>query len=385
MIILKYKIHCHRRTVMKKTLLKISSLILIIALLISLAITAFAKSDAFADEAYVNIVTFSDCQDYGMGAYKRFGQVLNVMKDDGLPQPDSLLMGGDYTMILADYATPGMVQLREHYINAYPNGDPDDIICIQGNHDQKVAGFYPTGMYDIGTYCLFIMNEDDFPWKQSANKKNEATVKATADKLESSLNSMISSGDLRPVIVLTHVPLHHTLRNSAGDNMYASYIFNILNKAAEKLDIIFLFGHNHSGTHDDYIGGSVNFMAPGDTVRIPLPDKTGSDCYTNETLNFTYTNCGYIGYSDNSVTDTSTNELTLGAIRFFSDKFVILKYSKDGLFREDEVERINPADESVMSAQTEAKNMQRNNPSFWEFELKFIAPIIIFFMKLFGM
>ena len=117
----------------------------------------------------------------------------------------------------------------------------------------------------------------------------------------------------------------------------------------------------------------------------PLPDKTGSDCYTNETLNFTYTNCGYIGYSDNSVTDTSTNELTLGAIRFFSDKFVILKYSKDGLFREDEVERINPADESVMSAQTEAKNMQRNNPSFWEFELKFIAPIIIFFMKLFGM
>ncbi|MBR5111933.1 MAG: metallophosphoesterase [Clostridia bacterium] len=369
---------------MKKILIRISSIILIVSLLIALALTAFAGSDAFAQDAYVNIVTFSDCQQYGTGAYKNFGNVLKVMKDDGMPQPDSLLMGGDYTKILFDYATPGMIQLREHYVNTYPQGDPDDIICIQGNHDQKVAGFYPTGMYDMGTYQLFVMNEDDFPWKQSKSSKKEDIVKATAEKLDAALSSMISADDLRPVIILTHVPLHHTTRNSAGDNMYASYIFNVLNKAAEKLDIIFIFGHNHSGTHDDYIGGSVNYMAPGDSIRIPLPDKTGEDCYTNETLNFTYTNCGYIGYAENSETDTSTNVLTLGAIRFFADKFVILKYTKDGLFREDTVERINPADESEMQAATGAKNMQRNNQSLWEFELSFFGPIIRFFINLFA-
>ena len=369
---------------MKKGILKIGSVILIIAFLVSLAVTAFAASRAFADEAYVNIVTFSDCQDTGSGAYRRFGQVLKVMKDDGLPQPDSLLMGGDYTKILFDYATPGMIQLRERYVDIYPGGDPDDIICIQGNHDQKVAGFYPTGMYDMGTYCLFIMNEDDFPWQQSKSSKNEATVKNTAQKLESALNSMISSDDLRPVIILTHVPLHHTTRNSAGDNMYASYIFNAINKAAEKLDIIFIFGHNHSGTHDDYIGGSVNYMAPGDSIRIPLPDKTGEDCYTNETLNFTYSNCGYIGYAENSNTDTSTNVLTLGAIRFFPEKFVILKYTEKGLFREDTVERINPASESELQASTEAKNMQRNNPALWNFELMVFVPVIRFIIKLFN-
>ena len=369
---------------MKKKALKTGSLIMIICLVISFAVPAFAGSSAFKDDAYVNIVTFSDCQQYGIGAYNNFGKVLGVMKNDGMPQPDSLLMGGDYTMVLADYATPGMIQLREHYTNVYPQGDPDDIICIQGNHDQKVAGFYPTGMYDMGTYSLFVMNEDDFPWKQSKQSRKEGIVKDTAELLETSLDSILSSGDKRPVIVLTHVPLHHTTRNSAGDNMYSSYIFSILNKAAQKLDIIYLFGHNHSDDHDDYIGGSVNFMAPGDKIRIPLPDKTGEDCYTEETLNFTYTNCGYIGYSDNNVTETSTNVLTLGAIRFFADKIVILKYTEEGLFRQDTVKRVNRASISDMKTPTEAKDMQRNDPSFWNFELTIWVPIIRSIMSVFS-
>ncbi len=224
----------------------------------------------------------------------------------------------------------------------------------------------------------------DFPWKQSKSSEKEKIVKETAKTLESSLDSLLSSGDKRPVIVLTHVPLHHTTRNSAGDNMYSSYIFSVLNKAAKKLDIIYLFGHNHSDDHDDYIGGSVNFMAPGDKIRIPLSDRTGEDCYTDETLNFTYTNCGYIGYSDNNVTETSTNVLTLGAIRLFANKIVILKYTEEGLFRQDTVRRVNSASKNDMKIPTEPKNMQRNNQSFWEFELMIWIPVIRSIMAVFS-
>ncbi|MBR3620474.1 MAG: hypothetical protein IKN56_03130, partial [Clostridia bacterium] len=283
------------------------------------------------------------------------------------------------------YATLGAIQLREHYASVYEDGDKDDIICVQGNHDMKIAAFYPTGMYDMGTYCLYIINEDDYPWRQGSDPANEEIVKSTAAAIEKSLNEMIDSGDRRPVILITHVPLHFTKRSSYGDDLYSSYIFNVINEAAQTLDIIFLFGHNHSGDYDDYIGGSVNFMAPGDTVLIPTPDKRGDGCYTEETLNFTYTNCGYIGFDLNHKTGTSVNVITLGAIRFFSDKLVFLKYSKDGLFRTDTVERKNIASAEDMGKNPTHITSLRNDEEFWAKEKSFLEPVICFIVRLFNL
>lgn len=370
---------------MKKQLFKLLSLIIAVSVFTACVIPAGAGGNAFAERAYANIVTFSDCQNIGPVAYNNFGKVLKVMRDDGMPEPDSVLVGGDYSLILGDYATPGIIQLREHYQSVYPNADPDDIICAQGNHDLKIPAFYPSGMYDMGTYCLYLINEDDFPWLQFIRNGAEDTVKNTAADIKTALDKMISGGDTRPVIFITHVPLHHTTRNFCGDNMYSSYIFNVINEAAAKLDIIFLFAHNHSGDHDDYIGGSVNFMAPGDKVRIPMADKRGEDCYTEEKLNFTYTNCGYIGFDRNHETETSTNVLTLGAIRFFKNKFVFLKYTQDGLFRQYEIERIHKATSTETAAQTQAKNMQRNDSAAWNRELRFLEPIIRMFMRFFSL
>ncbi len=362
----------------------------LIALLLSVilvlsAFVAFAESGAFAEKAYTNLVTFSDCQSYGPGAFNNFGKVLSVMHDDGMPEPDALLVGGDYSRLLNDYATPGIIQLRDQYTAVYENGNPDDIITAQGNHDSRIAAFYPTGMYDMGTYCFYLINEDDYPWLQFLRTQGKKTVKKTAQNIKNALDAMIANGDTRPVIFITHVPLHHTTRTFGGDNMYASYIFNVINEAAKSLDIIFLFAHNHSGDYDDYIGGSVNFMAPGDTVRIPKPDKFGKDNYSEETLNFTYTNCGYIGYSNNHSTETSTNVLSLGAIRFFADKFVFLKYTEDGLFRQDEVKRMHPAGEDEMQQAATTAALKRNNETIWNLEKTIFEPIVRFVLKIFNL
>ena len=369
---------------MKKTGLKLIALLMAALLASAFIIFAFA-SEGFEEDAYTNIVTFSDCQNFGPVAYNNFGRILKVMRDDGMPEPDSLIVGGDYSLLLADYSTPGVIQLREHYVNVYPGADADDIICAQGNHDQRVAAFYPSGMYDMGTYCLYLINEDNYPWRQSQSKKAEGIVRATADDIKACLDSMIAEGDTRPVILVTHVPLHYTTRTSGGDNKYASYVFDVLNEAGSELDIIFLFGHNHSGDYDDYIGGSVNFMAPGDTVYIPDPENTGIGGYTEETLSFTYTNCGYVGYNNNNATETSVNVSSLGAIRFFEDKFVFLKYTSDGLFREDEVTRINPADESDMGAEVSTAGMTRNNTVIWRIEKLIFEPLIKLMIRLFTM
>ena len=153
---------------------------------------------------------------------------------------------------------------------------------------------------------------------------------------------MIAAKDYRPVLVMTHLPLHHSSRVLYTDNKYASYIFNVLNTAAETLDIVFLFGHQHSGDYDDYIGGSVNFLPPGETIRVPKANGAGEDSYTYETLNFTYTNCGYVGYSDNTNSATSTNALTLGVVRISDKRIRIVKYTEDGMFRYDDISRKNP-------------------------------------------
>ena len=367
----------------KRLSIALLALLLTVTLVLS-AVAALNESGVFAEKAYTDLVTFSDCQSFGPGAFNNFGKVLSVMHDDGLPEPDALLVGGDYSRLLNDYATPGIIQLRDQYTAVYENGDPDDIITAQGNHDSRIPAFYPTGMYDMGTYCFYLINEDDYPWLQLLRTQGKKTVQRTAKNIKTALDQMIADGDTRPVIFITHVPLHHTTRTFGGDNLYASYLFDVINEAAKSLDIIFLFAHNHSGDYDDYIGGSINFMAPGDTIRIPDPEKLSKTTYREETLNFTYTNCGYIGYSKNSNTETSTNALSLGAIRFFADKFVFLKYTEDGLFRQDEVQRMHPASEEDMQQAATTSALKRNNEKIWNFEKQILEPVVRFFLKIFN-
>ena len=324
---------------MKKMIKRFAAALLTAVMIFSLALAGSAEEKAFASDAYATIITASDFQHAGNDAYELFGTILGIARKDGMPTADSMLVGGDYTMLLLDNAVPGISKIRRTYLNEFPGNDPASVVCIQGNHDNPKDEFAETGFYNMGAYCLYVINENDFQWKQSMRKPDK--VKKVAADIEKNLDNMISTGDKRPVIVMTHVPLHHTGRNSYGDNMYASYIFNVLNEKAKQLDIVFIFGHNHSSAYDDYIGGSVNYMAPGDKIRIPFPDKKGENCYTEETLNFTYTNCGYIGYSDNNVTETSTDVLTLGFIQLTPEKLRFIKYSEDGLYSVNEVAKVN--------------------------------------------
>lgn len=325
---------------MKSITKKLLALVLSAIVVINLVLFGTAEDKKIFDyTAYASVVTASDFQDTGSKAYQRFGRILAAAKADGMQTPDSVLVGGDYTKILYDNAVPGISQIRNTVLSTYPDANSESIACIQGNHDNRKQEFTETGFYNMGAYNLYVINEDDFPWKQSS--KSDKGVKALAANVEACLDGMIKNHDKKPVIVLTHVPLHHTRRANGGDNMYSSYLFNVLNEKGKELDIIFLFGHNHSNTYDDYIGGSVNFMTVGDTIRIPLPDKNGSDCYTEETLNFTYTNCGYVGYSGNSVTETSTNVLTMGVIQFTYDSIHFVKYSENGVYSVKDIQKIN--------------------------------------------
>lgn len=366
------------KTIMKRTFSAILALIISLSCIIS----AFAGTSPFAQDAYATVITASDFQNNGAVAYDRFAKILGNAKNDGMPTPDSLLVGGDYTLILFDNAVPGIGRIRSRVLNAYPDFKPESAVFIQGNHDNPKAEFTDTGFYDMGAYCLYVINEDNFPWQQSKSNTKKKAVEKTAADIDAKLTAKSAAGDERPVFVITHVPLHHTDRNGYGDNKYASYIFNVLNKWAETMDIVFFFGHNHSGDYDDYIGGSVNFMAPGEKIRIPLDSEIGENCYTEETLKFTYTNCGYVGTSKNAVSETSTNIFTMGVVQFTPTTMKFIRYGEEGFYASHDVARKNVSStvKDAVYPDMECSCLCHSENMFGQMLWK----IWSFFLKLFG-
>lgn len=348
---------------MKKTVSRILSIVLAVVMLAALAVPSFAYPYTFDEDAYASVIIGSDFQKKGTLAYEQFEKMLVRMQDDGLTTPHSMIAGGDYTKALLDDAAPGIYLIKQIMTEHYPDMDPDSVICIQGNHDNPCSGFTTTGLHEMGVYNLYVMNEHDFCWNQLYRSDARMKCVELAADITKCMNELIAKGDMRPVIFASHVPLHHSARTFGGDNMYSKYVFDAINKAAETLDIIFLFGHNHSQNVDDYIGGSVNLLYAGDEIRIPDPTKISKTEYYTETLNFTYANYGYVGYSCNTASDTSVNRLTLGCLRFYENEIKLVRYYiwGEGAYYERTITRKNPGTQT-----SEQKVPELSSNDMWQ-------------------
>ncbi|MBR2954000.1 MAG: metallophosphoesterase [Clostridia bacterium] len=323
---------------------KVLSIILSV-LVVVLAVVPFFAGAVIHSDAYAVIFTASDLQG-GEGAYTNFATLLSIAKNHAYATPpDGILLGGDYTDSQQDVAT-NVPKVLSTVQSVYPNYSVDKMIFVQGNHDNNP--YNPTGGYNFNHYNVFTLNIDEYPRAQGASTANETTVMNTAAKLEAFLEQLKSGGDTRPVFITAHAPMHHSIRGDSnagdyGDTLYSKHVFDVVNEYGQYLDIIFLFGHNHSSTYDDYIGGAVNYIAKGETMRVPIPDKAqqGVNGYTDETLNFTYMNYGYVGYSNNGTSDGSTNTLTMGAIELCQNTIELTRYSGDGVYTTETIQRVN--------------------------------------------
>lgn len=105
-------------------------------------------------------------------------------------------------------------------------------------------------------------------------------------------------------------------------------IYDEIDKAAlNGLNIIFMYGHNHSNGWDDYLGGASVFLNKGDSILISDGTKYKYETYT---LNFTYMNAGYVGYYG-YVNEGADSTLTMSVIDIYESKVEFNRYSKDGL------------------------------------------------------
>ena len=313
-------------SVRKRTVSRIGALLLALVMMLSLLPTSVL---ATGSEPTVVIAgsDFQNSKGNDAGA-QTVTNILAQIKNAGYTEADGFLFCGDY-----DYDTVGSTSSTEAGITALKNAvtgsysalTDDRMVFVEGNHDAADAsGLATSGAHDATEYGVFVINEDDYMW----NNSNEATIKNTAAALETYLNEKVAANYDKPIFVLSHLPLHYSMRTkNDGDGRYANYIFDVLNEAgAAGLNIIFLYGHDHSNGWDDYLGGAAVYLAKGDKINIAQSSTT---VFKEETLNFTYMNAGFTGYYENRNGADAT--LTMTVFSITDDAVTVKRYSADGV------------------------------------------------------
>lgn len=311
---------------MKKTLSIILSTVLILC-------SVFTVLPISAADEPVIVVAGSDFQnktsdDEGKVQLDLF---VEQIKRDGITDIDGFLFAGDY-----DYRSYNSVYETRKGVKCVKEAigvlNPEHGVYVQGNHDGRVeaSDLSPSGANDNpnGFYGVFAIHEDDFPWNTDSD---ETKVKKVAQNLINYLNAKLEADYKKPIFIVSHLPIHYNYRTKDnGDGIYAKYIFDALNEAGQKgLNIIFMYGHNHSNGWDNFLGGSTVFLAKGDKLNVA---KAGSRTeFTEETLNFTYMNAGYVSYYTEP--GNADDTLTMSVFEITSDSVKITRYSQFGRYQ----------------------------------------------------
>lgn len=304
---------------------KKGSLSLLLALV--LILPSLLYFTAAAGETHVFVLAGSDFQEgTHAGSAAVVSAIADAVKADGFTDVDGFLFSGDYdrnTIGNSSETAAGLAALDNVVTASFPTLRHK--VYAQGNHDPaSVAGLAASGAHDAENYGVYVINNKDYMWYNS----DEATIRKTAASLRAYFEEKEEAGYTKPIFVVSHLPLHYSMRTSVdGDAQYANYLFDELNEAgALGLNVVFLFGHDHSHGWDNHLGGSAIFLNKGDRINIAQAQR---GVFTRETLNFIYMNAGYTGYYSSA--DGADDALTMTLFEIAGDELTVRRYDQNGL------------------------------------------------------
>lgn len=277
--------------------------------------------------------------------------ILKAACSDG-KTPQEIVLLGDYNSVVGknNYELDpenSIEEIRETAQAECSGLTSSDFIFVQGNVDKWSSSLSGSGLHEFEDYLVYVLNtENDFPWSQGKTEESRIIVEKAADRMKECFDELIADGEKRPVFIASHMPLHFTARTASktGDNLYSSIIFDTVNEAGRSLDIVYLYGHNCAKGWDCYLGGSSVFKPAGETLLVPDCSKSDvrTEEFTEETLQFTYLNSGYIGYYMNCSQDdlengllnnySAADETLTGTIcEIYPGKLVLTRYDVNGV------------------------------------------------------
>jgi len=298
--------------------------LLSVCLLVGLTVSFAAPVTAAGKETIV--IAGSDFQVDGNKTDK-VESLISTLEIYGITKVDCAFFCGDYTLdaMESNKSQYGIQKLKDTF-SALTGGN---MLFAQGNHDiETTTGLSRAGDNDPASkaYGVFIIHEDQY--REWGN--NRADTEKMVGTLRSYLEQKHRQGWNKPVFILNHIPLHwsnRTLKDGSGTD--ADLIFDALNEYGEKgLNILYLYGHNHSGGYDDFMGGGAVYLKKGDTMEVCHGNKRE---HKTRTLNFTYMNAGFIGYYS-TTEKTTDNAVSMSVFRIQEDGSVIVtRYDTMGI------------------------------------------------------
>ena len=233
-----------------------------------------------------------------------------------------------------------MSQVKKIVRSKWDNLTDNEMILVQGNHDPAdTKGLAKTGPLEYEDFIVYVINEDDYPSKQGDSSVRSIVEKTTND-LIIWLEQKEKAGETRPIFIATHTGLHYDIDRADGNNQYAYILFDAINEAAKKLDIIFLFGHNHTNG-DELVGGSLTCYTKGDKIGVCTENSIAKRSGSYTVLNFTYMNYGYVGYIgdiyNNPSTEDPINTLAVTEWSLYDNHIDVKRYNSDGVITEKSV------------------------------------------------
>ena len=180
---------------------------------------------------------------------EKLNSILAQIKDDKTIK--AALLNGDYVNNTEEYT---LAQITDAVRTGLGNTSMN-VFYTFASHDENVTedlnNFYFEGAIDLGACYLYGIDFDGMTVSEDAIEDSDAFTKWV-----NSLN------DTKPIMVACHVPLHAR----RGDNVGAQYWVDDLNKAAETHDVIYTWGHNHTG--ESAKDTAVYYVEPGESIAV---------------------------------------------------------------------------------------------------------------------
>ena len=207
--------------------------------------------------------------------------------------------------------------------------DFDDGIGVIFDSASKAAR--TNGKNSRNTDGLVVYGLNFYGLEQTDSEENKSyTYEGAVEQLEGFLSERAKNYNGEPIVISSHTGLHvlgvqpestnqngENISEWGGSNQYnltcSDKMVELLNKYADKykMDIIFLFGHDHSRSEVEMT------LKPGDKIisTVDSSEKT----FTEQTLRFTYAHAGYlsgaIGSADYHYVSCEWNTNTINIIR----------------------------------------------------------------------
>ena len=303
---------------------------------------AMEDNPANGDKVTKSTALFVATDRHENGKGNNLAAMLRIAVEGSEVKPRLVILGGDYV------GSGGGSNPAFPIIDLYNEIDSTlappyrDVVITYGSHDENCTDGYSAffsgprhqeGYYVYGiSYAQMIYATDkdasDYNGLDIADRYGLSAESATAN-FAAWVRTLT---DNSPIVVMSHVPMHANRR----DNLGATAWYNVLTEAAEKHDIVFLWGHNHtneemalreqqkpdeSTTQPKEEAGkdslppkpkSANLndrycylLTPGENITL---QDTVDNLTVERLLGFTYANAGYLklGYAS-VITFTSNN------------------------------------------------------------------------------